>query len=274
MQIAERLHIDQSVIDALEAEDFESFGAPVYARGHLKRYAELVGENPDELQSEYAASRDMAALPDLTRIPKGSPAPHHRVLLVPGLAILGVIAVFGSVWGVMRAFDAVSGAPATQPLTQPAPAPAAVQPLPPPSVPLESSPAATSKPQTRSTGDRPLAETPVVAQAAPSSETPPAAPVRSAELTLAFTADSWAEVYDASGARLFYDVGAANTSRTLTGAAPLRVVLGNPAGVGVSVNGREAVIPDAAMRDGEARFVVNRSGRIVRSRIASSGGTP
>jgi hypothetical protein len=91
---------------------------------------------------------------------------------------------------------------------------------------------------------------------------------------LRFTADSWVEVYDANGARLFYDIGGADTTRTLTGPAPLRVVLGNPAGVTVAVNGREAVIPDTAMRDGEARFVVNRSGRIVRSRIASSGGAP
>lgn len=113
-----------------------------------------------------------------------------------------------------------------------------------------------------------------MAQAAPTPEPARAAPARPAELTLNFSADSWVEVYDASGARLFFDVGVADTTRTLTGPAPLRVVLGNPAGVAVSVNGRQAVIPDAAMRDGEARFVVNRSGRIVRSRIASSGGTP
>jgi cytoskeleton protein RodZ len=276
MQIAERLHIDQSVVDALEAEDFESLGAPVYVRGHLKRYAELVGENPGELQSEYESSRDTTALPDLTRIPKGSPTPHHRVLLVPGLAILGVIAVFGSVWGVMRAVDAVSGPAPVQASAQSPPPAAAAQPLPPPSMPVESKPAAAPKPRTASPNERPATETPVVAQAATPEAPPaaPAAPARPAELTLNFTSDSWAEVYDANGVRLFYDVGAANTTRVLTGATPLRVVLGNPAGVVVSVNGREAVIPDAAMRDGEARFVVNRSGRIVRSRIASSGGTP
>lgn len=273
MQIAERLHIDQSVVDALEAEDFESLGAPVYVRGHLKRYAELIGEQPDELQDEYAASHDTAALPDLTLIPHGSKSPQHRVLLVPGLAILGVIAVFGSVWGVMRAIEAVSGRPETAASARVQPVPATVQPLPPPSVPLESKPAGTPAPRTTSPRESRAIDAPVVTRAAPATAAPPAAPAQPAELTLDFTGDSWAEVYDANGERLFYDVGAAGTTRILAGPAPLRVLLGNPAGVTVSVNGREAVIPDAAMRDGEARFVVNRNGRIVRSRIASSEGT-
>ncbi len=272
-QAAERLHIDPSVVDALEAEDFESLGAPVYVRGHLKRYAELVGENPDELQREYAAIRDTTAMPDLTQIAKNVPTPHHRALLVPGLAILAVIVVFGSIWGVMRAFDAVSGPVATKVDTRSLEDRPAVQPLPPPAVPPESEPAASPGLRAPSTSDRSTVQAPVAAAGAASQPTP-AAPARAAQLTLTFAADSWVEVYDANGARLFYDVGAADTERTLSGPAPLRVVLGNPAGVAVAVNGREAVIPDGALRDGEARFVVNRSGRIVRSRIASSGGTP
>jgi cytoskeleton protein RodZ len=273
MQAAERLHIDRSVVDALEAEDFESLGAPVYVRGHLKRYAELIGEKPGELQHEYAAGRDTTAMPDLTQIAKNAPARQHRALLVPGLAILVLIAVFGSVWAVMRALDAVSGPSAILPTTQSPPNRPAVQPLPPPAVPLESKPVTSSKPRSPAGSARPAVEAPTVA-AVPPSRPPPPAPARPAELTLTFAADSWVEVYDANGARLFYDVGTADTVRTLTGPAPLRVVLGNPGGVAVAVNGREAAIPDAALRDGEARFVVNRSGRIVRSRIASSGGTP
>ena len=43
-QAAERLHVDENVIDALESGDFETLGPPVYVRGHLRHYAELVGE--------------------------------------------------------------------------------------------------------------------------------------------------------------------------------------------------------------------------------------
>ncbi|MFM8518343.1 MAG: helix-turn-helix domain-containing protein, partial [Nevskiaceae bacterium] len=39
--VAARLRCDQTVIEALESDRFNDLGAPVFARGHLKRYAEL-----------------------------------------------------------------------------------------------------------------------------------------------------------------------------------------------------------------------------------------
>jgi cytoskeleton protein RodZ len=81
------------------------------------------------------------------------------------------------------------------------------------------------------------------------------------ELTLRFSSDSWAEVYDASGQRLFYDVGTASSAHTVRGPAPLRVVLGNASGVAVEYNGRPALIPASNQPDGSARFVINAHGR-------------
>ena len=40
---AEDLHLDVWVIEALEANRFEALGAPVYAKGHLRKYAMLLG---------------------------------------------------------------------------------------------------------------------------------------------------------------------------------------------------------------------------------------
>ncbi|MGN6451899.1 MAG: helix-turn-helix domain-containing protein, partial [Steroidobacteraceae bacterium] len=54
LQAAERLHVDARVLQALEAEDFGALGADVYVRGHLRRYAEAVGESGLELQELYA----------------------------------------------------------------------------------------------------------------------------------------------------------------------------------------------------------------------------
>ena len=52
----------------------------------------------------------------------------------------------------------------------------------------------------------------------------------------------------------------------MAGRGPLRVVLGNAAGVTVEVDGQARAIPSAAI-DGEgARFVVNRSGSLSRAR--------
>src|SRR5205823_14067558 len=55
-QAAESLALDPPTLEALEAEDFAALGADVYVRGHLRRYAELIGESPAQLQELYARS--------------------------------------------------------------------------------------------------------------------------------------------------------------------------------------------------------------------------
>src|SRR3954470_20698582 len=71
LQVAEKLHVDSKVIDNLEIERFDALGAPVFVRGHLKHYAELIGEPASELLDLYAAATK-PALPDLTKLPKAS----------------------------------------------------------------------------------------------------------------------------------------------------------------------------------------------------------
>src|SRR4249920_1159914 len=66
---AEKLHLDNKVIEALEADRFADLGASVYVRGHLRRYGDFVGEAGTELVGLYAA-RDARAHPpppDLTQ---------------------------------------------------------------------------------------------------------------------------------------------------------------------------------------------------------------
>ncbi|HEY1875059.1 MAG TPA: helix-turn-helix domain-containing protein, partial [Steroidobacteraceae bacterium] len=82
LQAAERLHLDLRVVQALEAEEFTALGADVYVRGHLRRYAEAVGESPAQLQQLYSASPH-AVRPDLTRIPRGEPEQRGSRLLLP-----------------------------------------------------------------------------------------------------------------------------------------------------------------------------------------------
>lgn len=69
LQAAERLHLDPWMIEALEDEQFNSFGAPVYVRGYLRNYASLIGEPAAELQTMFEASRH-TTLPDLSRAPR------------------------------------------------------------------------------------------------------------------------------------------------------------------------------------------------------------
>jgi cytoskeleton protein RodZ len=101
-----------------------------------------------------------------------------------------------------------------------------------------------------------------------SAGTEASAPVRGKpiEVTLRFAADSWVEIYDANGERLFYDIGSADSERTVSGTPPLRVTFGNAPGVTLDVNGKPATVPANVVRDDTAHFTINRSGRIVRTR--------
>ena len=61
-------------------------------------------------------------------------------------------------------------------------------------------------------------------------------------------------------------MASAGSVQTVSGRGPLKVILGNAAGVTVEVDGRAREIPASAI-DGEgARFVVNRGGSLARAR--------
>lgn len=67
-QAAESLRLEESSVLALEDERFSELGAPVFVRGHLKRYAELVGLNPTAVIDAYRSSvPDSDALPLISR---------------------------------------------------------------------------------------------------------------------------------------------------------------------------------------------------------------
>lgn len=107
---AGKLRVDVAVLEALEGERFDELGAPVFVRGHLRHYAELLGEAPDALQAMYAGHDSAGIAPDLTRAPRikdrrparvrvqGS-ARHRRgrLLLAIGLLVLAGVLWWGLV---------------------------------------------------------------------------------------------------------------------------------------------------------------------------------
>jgi len=111
------------------------------------------------------------------------------------------------------------------------------------------------------TVSEPVAQTPApVAQAAPPA--PPPRPVAGElRLRLEFTEPSWAEIYDASGQRLMFDMGTPGRVRTVAGAPPLRVILGLASAVNAQVDDRPIVIPRRAGRDG-TKFAIEADGSV------------
>jgi cytoskeleton protein RodZ len=323
LQAAEKMHVDARILESLEAEDFAALGAPVYARGHLRHYAELVGESPTELQQLYADSTKAApAQPDLTRIARMEPESDPGKLVGPAVIGLVAVALVGIVWWLFTlsgekvqpttvqsklestsadqsvesgagtsqgnpaaaGTGADSGTPAIQPnakatasasaaATQLSAKTTAANAKSVPSSATKTAAATTTPPGTTKTAAAtiapPAAGAPIpVANVAAPTATPRS---KDGELTLKFTSDSWAEVYDALGQRLFYDVGAASSAHTVKGPAPLRVILGNASGVAVEFNGRPALIPAVIQPDGSTRFVINAHGRTVPASAASDG---
>src|SRR6185503_13848361 len=88
LQAAERLHVDSKILEALEAERFESLGAEVFVRGHLRNYAALVDERFTELLQLLEAVSP-AAVPDLTRAPRPPRRLDRRKLIKPALIVVG-----------------------------------------------------------------------------------------------------------------------------------------------------------------------------------------
>ena len=67
-QVAENLRLEEASVVALEDGRFDAMGAPVFVRGHLKRYAELVGLAPEAVLEAYrAATPGSDAPPALAR---------------------------------------------------------------------------------------------------------------------------------------------------------------------------------------------------------------
>jgi cytoskeleton protein RodZ len=241
LQAAEKLHVDARVLEALEGEDFDALGADVYVRGHLRRYAELVGEAPDELQGLYAASRQ-SERPDLTRIPHREPGRAASQLVMPTLLSLGGFALAALLWWF---------------LTEPG---EKAQPLP-----LIATDAAAG-----STAEKLTAAARRVAAAAPEIQAAGAEPP---QLGLKFSAISWVEVTDASGRRLLEGLFAPGAVRTLSGAPPLRVVIGNVPAVALEANGQPVVLAPLVHRDGSAHLMIDAAGHAspLAPRLAAHG---
>lgn len=103
-QMGERLHVDAEVIAALEDERFAALGAPVFVRGHLRRYAQALHLDADELQRQYESrSAATVAEPDVRQAPRALPQPDPRRYLWPAVIAAGLAVLGGILWWALTA---------------------------------------------------------------------------------------------------------------------------------------------------------------------------
>ncbi len=278
---ADEMHLDRWVIDALEADDYKRIGPTVYAKGHLKKYAALLGLPAGEIMAGYEGRPQgpieiTSAGPSmlLTTREEGTSFSNWSPLQI----VIGLIAAV-----------LVAGVLLWRPWHQRAK----------PSVNSTPPPAAAAAPTRQATAEMiDVSETPGAPETggpiAGASETAGAVAASSstagvagaipgagrARLRLSFSADSWVDVHDATGRRTFAGNGLANSVKTIAGAAPLRVYLGFGSGVQLEINDRAVAIGPQFFAGDVARFeagadgVLRRDSRGEASRIDQTRASP
>ena len=263
-QAAEQLNLDVSVVEALERDDLAALGAPVFAKGHLRRYGAMLGLVEDELLAAYERAGAQPEVPTLVPRARREMMPvrgRPKWPWVVGGALAFVLAAGLAAYVSEYGFDRPAGT------SESAPAAPAVEPaLAQASEPGAGAPAATSgtaaalatPPVPVGASAQPAAD-PAVAAGDP---VQPPVPPGHVSISLAFATDSWVEVYDGSGKAVLYDLGRAGTQRSIAAAAPLSVTIGNAPGVTLVVNGRPASVPTVPGGGTVARFRIEADGAV------------
>jgi len=262
-EVAQRLHMSASQIEAIESGEYSRLPQGPFLRGFVRNYGRLLGVDAEALLSQLAQVAPRSAAPDII-VPSQNIRfdPMGERLASPyvkaGVLALVVVALaFAAMywWLFIRpiplasqpdeaarkpAAGAQRGGPPQQLAAPPITAP---DPVPPSPAPTESQGA---EPARNGTGaEAPKAE---VSQAEVARLEVARADAAKAEATrgagmrtlrLRFRAESWVEVRDAQGTVLFSRLNAGGSQAEVVGRPPLSVVVGNAPQVDATYEGRD-----------------------------------
>lgn len=224
LEVAKELHLDEHKVRALERNDFDVLGAPVFAKGHLRKYAQLVGVDEDDVFADYyKLTRQDVAPPIIV----GRRRVSQELSPGPWIAVIIVILVAAAAYWWFAVFS-------SNPIPSSAPESS-------PQEPAVEQPDASIAGDSRQAAPDPIAAqpdpAPAIAESAPAEA--PAAGTGEVSLSLSFLGDCWTEITDADGRRLFFDMGRAGDVVDLAGLPPFSVLLGNVDNVSITLNGRD-----------------------------------
>lgn len=240
LEVAKELHLDELKVRALERNEFDVLGAPVFAKGHLRKYSQLVGVDEADVFADYYAMTRADGMPPIVSRRKKV---RHEMSPVPWLAVAAVLLVAAAAywWFVVRVPSNISTAP-------------------PPSEPVLPEPAQDEDVDS-TTDSVPQEELP---EAEPAVATEPAEPVANdvdvstdqLRVALSFSGDCWTEVSDADGRQLFFSMGKDGQSVELNGKAPITALFGNADNVDVLVNDSPYDLPAPNAADRTVRVAI------------------
>jgi len=206
-QVSQETRIRETLIRGIEQGDFSSCGGDFYARGHIRSIATVVGVDPVPLIREYdeehgppGGMRAAEIFEPATPIKIHEPRPFGlgKILIVALLAVIG-----------FAAYHLVSTHGTHSPASQAANLRPVVKPKPKPAV------------------------TPAVRPTTVTNTGPPVAVIR-----LTATQDCWVGLTSAAGQQLYQGIIPAGQSMTWREQDPVSMVVGNPPGISLTVNGK------------------------------------
>jgi cytoskeletal protein RodZ len=207
-QVSERTRIRETIIRGIEQGDFSQCGGDFYARGHIRSIASVVGVDPVPLVREYdeehgppGGMRAAEIFEPATPIKIREPRGFGlgKVLIVVLLGVIGFAA-----YHLVSTHSPHVTATQTDRLR----------------------PAAKPKP------------TAATAPAATPTATPPPGPPQ-AVITVSAAQDCWVGLTNSSGKYLFEGIVPAGQTKTWHEQNPVSMVLGNPPGISLTVNGQQ-----------------------------------
>ena len=245
--VSAELRLEIKLLQQIENEEQEQLPEAPFVKGYLRNYARMLNVDAAPLLEAYGrvCGADAPGLTKVSRVREltsKSVAPRSTTWIIVAVLVVSVLVWW---WSQMLSFKKSAeeaavpvselGAEATPvqqgaTLTQGGNGVAVIE------LALPAQPQSQSQSQSQPQAQQPLATAaaaPAATEAAPASTTA----AKPATITLKFSQESWVDITDATGARLFMDLAKANESRTVTGVAPFKVMLGNAPAVTIEYNG-------------------------------------
>ena len=247
-QVAREIKIEPRVIEMIENNDFESIGAPVFVKGYLRQYSELVGLDPDLIIEKYSAINSIEDSPPIVndsvdQISKYVLTP--KIILIAIFVILISFGVLATVFGIFGNNETVVIKMETEAESQESLLPSVTA----PQIDL-------SETQIDETFEMETeAESQESLLISTSNEFFTAENLMN--LTISFSDLCWTEIFDANGERLFFGLGDQDREVNIDGVPPFDVMLGAADNLlEIKLEGREYNVVDSIRRGEVLRFKV------------------
>ncbi|HZB31609.1 MAG TPA: helix-turn-helix domain-containing protein [Streptosporangiaceae bacterium] len=218
-QVSNQTRIRETVIRAIERDDFTPCGGNFYARGHIRGIARVVGLDPEPLIRIYDEQHGGApgATPAAQALEPAMPV-RFRERRSPNWSLaMAAALVLVVLYGVVQALDG-SGGEGNQSIVQPAAR-----------APESATASASASPS----------PTPSASQ----SDSVALAPPTNVTVRIRAKLTTWINVRDSKGKQLFSGLLRRGDVEEWTARKRIRVVLGNAGGVALTVNGKNLGSP-------------------------------